>query len=111
VASKHGYTLYQLQEPGDAPCQWELPPKLPRPARDPDQPIHGTDGPPFIPAEPQFPSPGFGTGEPDSDEGFGFPNEGSGTTVPPASVTPPPLGGDRGTGATSTTLPFPFGPA
>jgi hypothetical protein len=122
VASKHGYTLYQVQEPGDPPCQWELPPELPRPARDPDQPIYGTDGPPFIPAEPVFPGPGTETGtETDKDRGAfgeaddsgtggGIPTEGSGTTIPPASVTPPPLGGS-GTGTTTTTLPFPFGPA
>jgi hypothetical protein len=90
VASKRGYVLYQLQEVGDPPCQWELPPDLPRPARDPEQPLYGLDGPPVILADDPFGGAGTGTGDGKDKPGTvpdGFP---PGVFPPPADGTVPP---------------------
>jgi hypothetical protein len=121
VASKRGYVLYQLQEIGDAPCQWELPPDLPRPARDPEQPLYGTGGPPVIPADDPF---GGAAGDDKAKPGtWPFPPPADGpvppasmSTVPPDLATttttavppffPPPV---QGGSTTSTTAPNPFG--
>jgi hypothetical protein len=40
VAAKRGYVLYKLQDIGDPPCRWQLPPLNIRPARDPEQPLN-----------------------------------------------------------------------
>ncbi|HEV7762804.1 MAG TPA: hypothetical protein VGO78_27530 [Acidimicrobiales bacterium] len=111
VASKQGYVLYQLQEIGDPPCQWQLPPELPRPARDPELTLYGAGGPP--------PWQDASGGKSKDDAGFPgtlpdgqlpppgtFP-AGSSTTLPPASVTEVPPGFPT---PTTTNPPNPFGP-
>jgi hypothetical protein len=95
VAAKRGYVLYQLQEIGDPPCRWQLPPELPRPARDPEQPLYGVDGPPLVPADGTGTSDGdktkLGGAAPGTPPGA-FPPGSSSSTVPPASMsTVPPV--------------------
>jgi hypothetical protein len=95
VAGKRGYTLYQLQEIGDPPCRWQLPPELPRPARDPEQPLYGVDGPPPVLAEGTGTSDGgktkVGGTVPATPPPGAFPGSSS-TTVPPASMSTVPPG-------------------
>ena len=109
VASKQGYVLYQLQEIGDPPCRWELPPKLIRPLRDPEQPLYGPDGPPPAPAD------GTDPGEdakirakaslPPPDAFPPAPPGSTGTTVPPASMSTVPPDLVTTTTTPSSTLP------